>query len=379
MQKVVFRRTLMAERQAARRLAKRKEENVKTWLKNNNEQVAQMKRAQSMLKKQARVWRREDYELGPLAPKRDVGDVKNTYGSIPAELSQGPSLYKPDRDEKLALWGGKYLNITTGDRVVLLQGPDKGKVGKISSIDKERAEVVVEGLNLAYIAIPEWMLGSEELQGKSTIAREIPVPMSAIRLVHAIRTTGEDGKSTLTDVIVKKLIHRDIWGRKHGRDATWERVIPDLNIVVPWPSGHARGRGGLEKRPEKKDTIADTLRIDVEEKTFIPTLFEPPMPLSIIDELRNKYSAFRTRHEVEYIQKKEAEEAAKKARLKEAKIMRTPKMDANRRARELRKAKGKGELTPEMLERIGRAIASKKQLSLEPKVEVKKEAAPLTA
>ncbi|CAG8976502.1 hypothetical protein HYALB_00005999 [Hymenoscyphus albidus] len=378
MQKVVFRRTLMAERQAARRLAKRKEDNVKTWLKNNNEQTAQLKRAQSMLKKQARVWRREDYELGPLAPKRDVGDLKNTYGSIPSELSQGPSLYKPDRDEKLAPWGGRYLNITTGDRVVLLQGPDKGKVGKISSIDKERAEVVVDGLNLAYIAIPEWMLGSDELQGKTTLTREIPVPMSAIRLVHAIRTTGEDGKSTLTDVIVKKLIHRDIWRRKHG-GSTWERVIPDLNIVVPWPSGQTRGRGGLEKRPERKDTIADTLRIDVEEKTFIPTLFEPPMPLSIIDELRNKYSAFRTRHESEYIREKEAEEAAKKARLKEAKIMRTPKMDANRRARELRKAKGKGTLTPEMLEKIGRAIASKKQLLLEPEVKVEKKAVPLDA
>lgn len=98
------------------------------------------------------------------------------------------------------------------------------------------------------------------------------------------------------------------------------------------------------------------------------------MPLTIIDELRNKYSIFRTRHEPEYIQAKEAEEEQKKEKLKMAKLMRTPLNDASRRERELRKAKGKGELTPAMLEKIGRAIAAKKQLSLKPEVEIEERA-----
>lgn len=198
--------------------------------------------------------------------------------------------------------------------------------------------------------------------------------MSAIRLVHKVESTDEDGKKVKRDVIIKRLIHKDIFRRKHGV-TTWERVIPGLNIVVPWPSGQARGSGGGNgKAPPKEDKVADTLRIDVEKKTFIPTLFQPPMPTTIIDELRNKYSVFRTRHEPEYIAAKEAEEEQKNKKLKMAKLMRTPLNDASRRERELRKAKGKGELTPAMLEKIGRAIAAKKQLALKPEVEIEKRA-----
>lgn len=153
MQKI-FRRTLLAERQAERRLAKRKEKNVKTWLKNNNEQTAYMKKQESLLKKTARVWRREDYELGSLAPKRDVGALKASYGTFDPQISQGPILYRPDMEDKLAPWGGKYLNLRERDRVVLLEGHDKGKVGKISKIDRSRAEVTVEGLNMVCLCFP---------------------------------------------------------------------------------------------------------------------------------------------------------------------------------------------------------------------------------
>lgn len=39
----------------------------------------------------------------------------------------------------------------------------------------------------------------------------------------------------------------------------------------------------------------DTTRSDSENSTFVAQLKEPPMPPSVIDELRNKYSKFRTR------------------------------------------------------------------------------------
>lgn len=44
--------------------------------------------------------------------------------------------------------GGRYANIVEGDRVVLLEGRDKGKIGKVLSLDRQRQEVTVEGLNL---------------------------------------------------------------------------------------------------------------------------------------------------------------------------------------------------------------------------------------
>ena len=98
------------------------------------------------------------------------------------------------------------------------------------------------------------------------------------------------------------------------------------------------------------------------------------MPSSVIDELRNRYSIFRTRHEPEYIEKKQLEEEEKLERKKLAKKMRTPLNEANRKARKERKKLGKGKLTPEMLEKIGQVIAGKRNLVMDA-VGVSKEAA----
>ncbi len=103
----------------------------------------------------------------------------------------------------------------------------------------------------------------------------------------------------------------------------------------------------------------------METKTFTPTLLTPPMPTSVIDELRNKYSIFRTRHEPEYIEAKIKEDQVKEAKRKTSEQMRTPLNEINRKERKLRKAKGKGKLTPDMLEKIGQVIARKKQLTMD--------------
>ena len=89
------------------------------------------------------------------------------------------------------------------------------------------------------------------------------------------------------------------------------------------------------------------------------------MPGSVIDELRNKYSIFRTRHDPEYIaaKMKEDEEKVKKNKLIEK--MRTPLKEINRLERKMKKAKGKGKLTEDMLEKIGKVIAEKRQRQLD--------------
>ncbi len=86
--------------------------------------------------------------MGLLAPRRDVGDLKDTYGTINSQRLRGRELSDEEREVALESVGGRYLNLVKGDRVVLLEGRDKGKIGTISSTDAKRAELTVEGLNM---------------------------------------------------------------------------------------------------------------------------------------------------------------------------------------------------------------------------------------
>jgi large subunit ribosomal protein L24 len=182
---------------------------------------------------------------------------------------------------------------------------------------------------------------------------EKPVPLNSVRLVFPLTdaTTG-----ITRDVIVKKLVNTRFWHDRYLGKTSWTRMIPGLDMKVPWPE---------KERKEQKDFPSDTLRLEVETQSFVPTLLRPPMPGSVIDELRNKFSKFRTRHDPEYIEAKIREEQEIEAKKKSIEEMKTPLKEINRRERKLRKAKGKGTLTKEMLEKIGRVIVKKRQLALD--------------
>jgi large subunit ribosomal protein L24 len=173
------------------------------------------------------------------------------------------------------------------------------------------------------------------------------IPISAIRLVHPL-TDPETG--TARDVIIRELKPIGITHDRPTRKVFFSRIVPGLNVRIPWPK---------QAKREHEDHPIDTLRLEVEERTFVPTLLRPPFPESVVDELRNKYSKFRTRHTPEYVSKVEEKEAEKKARQKGARIeeMLLPLQEYNRKLRELRRARGKPELTEEMLEKIGEVIA----------------------
>lgn len=89
------------------------------------------------------------------------------------------------------------------------------------------------------------------------------------------------------------------------------------------------------------------------------------MPGSVIDELRNKYSVFRTRHDPEYVEKKLEEDRQIEAKKMSIKEMDTPLKEINRKERKLRKAKGKGRLTRRMLHQIGGMIAKRRGVIME--------------
>ncbi|MCJ1426248.1 hypothetical protein MMC29_004151 [Sticta canariensis] len=284
----------------------------------------------------ARIARREDWLLGPLAPRRDLGSSTNTYGAIHPRIVQDVNKHENIRDYCIA----------KGDRVVMVgEFPEKGLIGTVKSVAERAETCMVAGFNMVDVATPKFML--EESHNKNPVqTTEAPVPLSAVRLVYPLRDS-ETG--TLRDVIVKKLERTPSYERKQGLDG---RYIADTDpeIYIPFPK--------QEKEEEPPEHQIDTLRIEVEQKTWSPTLFGPPMPPSVIDELRNKYSIFRDRHDESWVRAREKRAAERaKAAIEKEELMMTP-LEELKRLKKLEKSKTMEEpLNREILMGIGELMA----------------------
>ncbi|ETS77454.1 hypothetical protein PFICI_11328 [Pestalotiopsis fici W106-1] len=350
MQKIL-KRVATAERVVAKRKAGRDRQ---AWNKERFSERDEVKYQRAQLAEdygRAKQAIKDDWNLGANAPNVNIGERSGVHGAISEARYQTSMNLKDYQKEARCAWlgGAKNLNLVEGDRVVLLEGPDKGQIGKITNLQKEKMEVIVEGLNKSNVRMPIALLG----EGKPpAINIELPIPISAVRLVHPIR----DPKTNETkDVIINQLRHSNFMLDKVTGMSQWDRVVPGLNVTIPWPE---------RQEKEAVDHKIDTLRIDVEERTFVPTLLRPPMPEVVLDELRNKYSRFRTRHEPEYIAAREAAEQAEKDRVYLMDSMRTPLQELHRATRDSKKKKGKPRLTAEMLEQIGRVIAKNRERTL---------------
>ena len=175
---------------------------------------------------------------------------------------------------------------------------------------------------------------------------DCPLPFSSVRLVYPL-PNPETG--TLRDVVIKEL-RKNKQPPKNSTETRPRRYIAGLHppTRIPYP----------EKEPEEfEDNDVDTLRIEVEEKTWVPTLLRPPMPPGIIDELRNKYSKFRDRHDESFIAKKLKEDEEAAERKNSAKKMMTPLKELHRKERAEKKARGKPQLSEETLQKIGEVMA----------------------
>ena len=190
-------------------------------------------------------------------------------------------------------------------------------------------------------------------------SQAMPISIGSIRLVYPIRDP-ETGATR--DVVINQLkavppnmqspnMSLDRW--QYGKK--WDRLVPGLNVVVPWPEVEA---------PEYEAMKADTGREQAEERTFHYGLLSPPMPEAVLDELRNKFSRFRTRHDRWYVEQKEMEDEARAGHHAAAKSMQTPLDEFHERQRELRDTEGEPELGEDMLEKIGQLMAEKKEAAL---------------
>lgn len=180
----------------------------------------------------------------------------------------------------------------------------------------------------------------------------MPLAVDSVRLVYPL---PHPETKQMRDVIIHQLkavppnmqsanMTLDRW--EHGNK--WDRLVPGLNVVIPWPE---------VKVPEHEMERVDTGRAEVEELSFYYSLLSPPMPEQVIDELRNKYSKFRTRHEAWYITKKEAEVAAKQKHAQALASMQTPLEEHREQQRALRAATPEPQLSEDMLVRIGEVMA----------------------
>ncbi|KAJ9642375.1 hypothetical protein H2199_004755 [Coniosporium tulheliwenetii] len=342
MQKVI-QRTAMAERQAARKALLRTQKQAREERTINRTQRNVIRTLEIKAIKAAHKAQREDWELGSLAPRRDVGDLKDTYGTLdPRRLSP----VKPEPKDRI-----EYHNIVEGDRVVMIKGRDRGKIGEVTELNKETDTVTVRGYNLVDVPVPQWM---RKVNADKRPIMSIPQPISIhdVRLVYAL---PDPVTRIPRDVVVAQLEAVNIkkpWQKRHKEEDKWDRRIAGTNTIIPWPE---------RTKPDEVDNDVDTLRITVEEKTFVPQLLSPPFPNSVIDELRNKYSVFRTRHDDDFIAQKEAldEEAEEKRR--SGVVMRTPLQELHAREREARKAQGKPELSEEMLAKLGEIVEAKRE------------------
>ncbi|KAF2100586.1 hypothetical protein NA57DRAFT_54665 [Rhizodiscina lignyota] len=267
--------------------------------------------------REAHRMRKEDYELGPIAPRRDAGKDAEHYGTI--DNQRFNSITVPP-------WKRKWCPIEVGDRVIMLKGVDAGKIGVVDDKDLESEQLRIKDLNMASIHLPEWLRSA---QGHNNPTGDFPMNISwhDVRLVHPLPhpITGVE-----RDVIVENLERREVYTDDETLETEYERVIPELDYVVPWPKKH---------EVVHEDHDSDTLRITVEQRTWLPTINEDPFPPSVIDELRNKYSKYRVPDNENFAKRRMAHEENKKTRdIKWMESMRTPLQELHAlRAEERRK------------------------------------------
>jgi large subunit ribosomal protein L24 len=338
----IIKRTQRAVQRAEKRTQRKTEVNEKHAKKNYLAEVQRLRASKIGDIAAARKARIEDWNLGPLAPNRAVGRHASRYGAL-TDVQMQPILIPKHMRRK-------HHHIVEGDRVMVMKGVEKGKIGTVMHLHKEAEMVSLDGLNMAYVDGSKFQEDETDTK-KPRHEFNMPFSYDDVRIVHK---WFDPRTETVKDVIVEEIEIRPKLGPKgHEKDVNtgerlYDRFVPGEGSYIPWPD---------KKDVAKKDQEGDTLRITVEENTFIPTLLIPPMPETVIDELRSKYSKFRTRHDDDYVEKMKAQDEASSGDSELLARMRTPLQEHRVRQQEAKKAAPPKVLTDDMLARIGQVMA----------------------
>ncbi|PYH29694.1 mitochondrial 54S ribosomal protein uL24m [Aspergillus neoniger CBS 115656] len=288
MQKVI-RRTALARNQATRKAVRASKSAEREDLKDSLRQRFAYNRIELDNLRAERQRRREDWLRGPLAPQRDAGLEGRLFGALSPQAMNPPPIPEHLRRQ--------YINIAPGDRVCIMKGKDKGKINEVTRVDGTTETVVVKDLNMADVHFPDWL---NEQYGNSSPFQSVSLPLSIddVRLVVAL---DDPVTGATRDVLVEHVrggepfLERD-YGTETPRHT---RYIAGEDIEIPWPRSDPA---------EMKDEAWDTLRMEVETPTWMPSLHYAPFPPSVLDELRNKFSKYRTRHDEEWVEARKMED-----------------------------------------------------------------------
>ncbi|KAK1138764.1 hypothetical protein N8T08_002029 [Aspergillus melleus] len=291
MQKVI-RRTALARNQAQRKAIRASKTAEREELKDTLRQRFAYNRIQLDAIRSERERRREDWVRGPLAPQRDAGPDGASFGALSPQAMNPPSIPKHLRR--------KYINIAPGDRVCIIKGKDQGKINEVTRVDESNETVTVKDLNMADVHFPEWL---NEQYGSKTPFQTVSLPISIdnVKLVVAL---DDPATGQTRDVLVDHVRGGEPFLEREYATSTprHTRYIAGENIEIPWPRNEPLNL---------KDEEWDTLRMEVETPTWVPSLHNSPFPPSVMDELRNKFSKYRTRHDPEWVEAKKMEDYKK--------------------------------------------------------------------
>merc|ERR1712000_584544 len=219
----IFKRARQAERQVVRRAKLREHrERIRTRIQVRDE-LRDASREHKSNMELARKIRQERWEMGPIAPRRQIG-------------VDGQHTPKRDLVVKRCAWAGgpKRLNLAVGDRVVIMDGVDKGRIDHIENIDTTFGTVTLRNIHKA-----AHLSALQEMTSLSSL----PIPIDAVRLVYPI-LDPETG--VMKDTIIHQLKgtaanmkseNMTLARWDHGK--RWDRFVPGANIVIPWPEVEA--------------------------------------------------------------------------------------------------------------------------------------------
>lgn len=138
MQKVI-QRTATARREAQRKAFKLAKQQTFVKRKEDRKNRLEYDNVLNKYVKTARQDRHEDWLKGPLAPKRDSGLDTTVYGALDARLVNPPNVPKHERR--------KFILFAPGDRVCIIRGTERGRIGEISQVNADSQTVIVSGFN----------------------------------------------------------------------------------------------------------------------------------------------------------------------------------------------------------------------------------------
>ncbi|TID13652.1 KOW motif domain-containing protein [Venturia nashicola] len=149
--------------------------------------------------KDAKLARKEDIQLGPLAPKRDIGKDKDGFGTVSNNLLHPPPLDPTFRaKEELAVGKNRFC---VHDRVVVIRGKEVGKIGTVTEVNNDSMQLSIRGFNGVEYLQPDWMAKAQN-DPRKYLPTNLKIPFRDCRLVVAaiVNKKGEFQEPKVTDL-----------------------------------------------------------------------------------------------------------------------------------------------------------------------------------